>query len=64
MVPWPVRELGACLELKDMFKVEEGDIEVVTWSEAFGAVLECKMGTAKGVFEAILAFHRARLMLP
>jgi hypothetical protein len=40
--------------------VEEGDIQCVTWQNDFAEYMNQNLGPASKLFEAVLAFHRAR----
>jgi hypothetical protein len=42
------------------FRVDDHDIQIVTWSKEFVDYMEHNLSPAQPVFEAILAFHRAQ----
>jgi hypothetical protein len=42
------------------FQVEEGDIQVLTWTNEFAEYMNHNLGPVKRLLEAILAFHRAQ----
>jgi hypothetical protein len=43
-----------------ILNVEEGDIQCVTWQSDFAEYMNQNLGPASSLFEAVLAFHRAR----
>lgn len=45
-----------------IFNVEEGDIQCVTWQSDFAEYMNQNLGRASTLFEAVLAFHRARCL--
>lgn len=42
--------------------VEPGEIQCVTWRDDFAEYMSQNMASASTLFEAVLAFHRARRM--
>ncbi len=43
-----------------LFEVEDGEIQVVKWSDEFAKYMDNNLGPAEPILEAILTFHQAQ----